>query len=230
MRRYVVLRKDGIVVVTDRLKDARKAVNAKYLGCLKRYGNVTELPPSQSLNNALPELSGIYTLDEFKDVLSRIYKSKRTINKHYRYILEVSKKIERKFPEKEKVEPPIKIMIFDSYYDDSLLMYIIRNNSVTYDEIRRDQVYIIEFKNYYALYITDIDKGEKMYISIQKGARMEDIMKYVLDNEKIFNIVKEYVSLIPSLECHRLGYETESLCEELNNYISFLKSIIMLVS
>ncbi|MEO0132830.1 MAG: hypothetical protein ABIK73_07880 [candidate division WOR-3 bacterium] len=214
---YVVLRRDRRVVVTDSLKDARRGLRAKYVGCLRRYGNVTELPPSSQINRVLESVEGIYNLEEFRKVLSSIYSTPKTVEKHYNNILNLSGEIRRE-PVRRKEEPP-PIRIYEMY-DDKLLKYIIRKQSDwyvvdEYDGYSGDKIYMIDFKNYYGLY----DTGSGIYVSFRKDVSTTDLSRYVQTNPDILSkltLIKE----LPFPQCENFKKERSKIvCREIKNRI-----------
>lgn len=233
---YVVLRKDRYVIVTDRLKDAKRAFNAKYLGCLRRYGNVTELFPSKSLNEKIEQFAGIYKLDEFRDVLKKIYKTSRTVRNYYEHILELSVEIEREPIRRKEEVPPVRFFQFLTDEDD-LLKYIIRYKSIRYIRFKDedgDSIYIAEYKNYYGLYLSN----EGLYISFKKNSTVDEIVNYVIDNIDDLNFgnkFKYYLMDIPPIPCEEIPNEetntdkNKNMCFEVRKRVGGLKTIIYLM-
>lgn len=234
---YVVFRPDNYVVVTDRLRDARRALRAKYSNMkwetryawLRMYGNVTYLPRVKIVNDNLPSVCGIYRIDELYDVLSKIFKKGDTINRYYNMIKDLAEKIERgPHPSRPKDLAPLKMMEVDPY-NERLLLAILRSKSdmlVWVYANYTEKMYICETKNFYCIYDTE----SSVYVSVRKDASMSDIIGYMLEN--LLYKAQKYLGYIDLVDCENVTFllpGSRELCRKVMEILAQMKAILSLV-
>ncbi|MEM4060272.1 MAG: hypothetical protein QXK11_07155 [Pyrobaculum sp.] len=234
---YVVFRPDNYVVVTDRLRDARRAFRVKYSNMkwetryawLRIYGNVTYLPRIKIVYDNLPSVCGIYRIDELYDVLSKIFKKGDTINRYYNMIKRLAEKIEREpRPSRPKDFVPLKIMGVDPY-DERLLLSILKNKSDMLFSIYADyteKLYICETKNFYCIY----DTKSGVYVSVRKDASVNDIIGYMLEN--LLYKAQKYLGYVDLVDCEKVfslipGFR--ELCRKVMDILAQMKVTLSLV-
>lgn len=234
---YVVFRPDNYVVVTDRLRDARRAFRVKYSNMkwetryawLRMYGNVTYLPRVKIVNDNLPSVCGIYRIDELYDVLSRIFKKGDTINRYYNMIKRLAEKIEREpRPTRPKDLAPLKVMKVDPH-NERLLLAILKSKSDMLISVYAnyfEKLYICETKNFYCVY----DSESGVYVSVRKDASVNDVIGYMLEN--LVDKARKYLDYVDLVDCENvfsLIPGSRELCRKVMDILSQIKATLSLV-